>query len=53
MRVVRDAGFWLYGDHRGQWNLRDIYTHLMEQGRVSIPMPVLHEGPGGYKESDS
>ena len=49
--VLRDAGFLLYDDHRGEWKPSDIYTHLMEQGRVSIPMPVLHEGPGGYKES--
>lgn len=52
-QVLRDAGFLLYDDYRGEWTPYNVYRHLMQQGRVELPMPVLHEGPGGYKESDS
>ena len=40
-QILRDAGFLLYDDHRGEWSPYDIDCHLMEQGRISTPMPVL------------
>ena len=51
--VLREAGFLLHDDNRGEWSPYDIYRHLMEQGRISTPMPVLRASPEGYKESDS
>ena len=52
-QILREAGFLLHDDNRGEWSPYDIYRHLMQHGRVELPMPVLHEGPGGSKESDS
>ena len=51
--VLREAGFLLHDDNRGEWSPYDIYRYLMEQGRISTPMPVLRDSPEGYKESDS
>ena len=51
MRCLRDAGFLLYDDNRGEWTPCNIYRHLMEQGRISTPMPVLRESPEGYTET--
>ena len=49
--VLREAGFLLYDDNRGEWSPYDIYHHLMEQGRISTPMPVLRTTPEGYTET--
>lgn len=38
--VLREAGFLLYDDKRGEWSPKEIYGHLKQQGRVSAPMPV-------------
>ena len=52
--VLREAGFLLYDDKRGEWAPKEIYEHLRQQGRVSAPMPVLRESAGGYEmTSDS
>lgn len=48
--VLREAGFLLYDDGRGEWAPKEIYGHLRQQGRVSVPMPVLRVAPGGYEE---
>ena len=48
--VLREAGFLLYDDRRGEWTPKEIYGHLRQQGRVSAPMPVLRVAPGGYEE---
>ncbi len=45
--VLREAGFLLYDDKRGEWSPMEIYGHLRQQGRASEPMPVLREPPGG------
>ena len=50
--VLREAGFLLYDNLRGDWTPYNVYRHLMEQGRSSEPMPMLCEGADGYKESD-
>lgn len=50
-RVLREAGFLLYDDNRGEWTPCNIYRHLMEQGRAAEPVPALREGPGGYEET--
>ena len=47
--VLREAGFLLHDDNRGEWSPYDIYRHLMEQGRISTPMPVLRDSPEGIK----
>ena len=47
--VLREAGFLLYDDKRGEWAPKEIYEHLRQQGRVSAPMPVLRESAGGYE----
>lgn len=52
-QILRDAGFLLYDDHRGEWTPYNIHLHLMQQGRVSAPMSVLRETPDGYKETES
>ncbi len=49
--VLREAGFLLHDDNRGEWTPCNIYRHLMEQGRISTPMPVLRESPEGYTET--
>ena len=49
--VLREAGFLLHDDNRGEWSPYDIYRHLMEQGRISTPMPVLRTTPEGYTET--
>ncbi|MBQ3217603.1 MAG: hypothetical protein IJB33_01875 [Akkermansia sp.] len=49
-QILREAGFLLLDDSRGEWSPYDIYRHLMEQGRISTPMPVLRESPEGYTE---
>ena len=49
--VLRDAGFLLHDDNRGEWSPYDIYCHLMEQGRISTHMPVLRESLEGYTET--
>lgn len=49
--VLREAGFLLYDDKRGEWAPKEIYEHLRQQGRVSAPMPVLRESAGGYEMS--
>lgn len=52
-QVLRESGFVLYDDRRGEWTPCNIYRHLMQQGRVSTPMPVLYEVSGGYQETES
>lgn len=52
-QILRDAGFLLYDDHRGEWTPYNIHRHLMQRGRVSAPMPALYETPDGYKETES
>ena len=47
-RVLREAGFMLYDDARGEWPPCNIYAGLLEQGRVAEPMRVLRERPGGF-----
>ena len=49
--VLREAGFLLHDDNRGEWSPYDIYRYLMEQGRISTPMPVLRVSPEGYTET--
>ena len=49
--VLREAGFLLHDDNRGEWSPYDIYRHLMERGRISTPMPVLRTTPEGYTET--
>ena len=49
--VLREAGFLLRDDNRGEWSPYDVYRHLMEQGRISTPMPVLRGSPEGYTET--
>lgn len=49
--VLREAGFLLHDDNRGEWTPCNIYRHLMEQGRISTPMPVLSTTPEGYTET--
>ena len=49
--VLREAGFLLHDDNRGEWSPYDIYRYLMEQGRISTPMPVLRTTPEGYTET--
>ena len=49
--VLREAGSLLYDDGRGEWTPRNIYRHLVEQGRITGPMPVLREHSGGDDES--
>ena len=49
--VLREAGFLLLDDNRGEWSPYDIYRYLVEQGRISTPMPVLRESPEGYTET--
>lgn len=49
--VLREAGFLLYDDNRGEWTPCNIYRHLVEQGRISSPMPVLRVSPEGYTET--
>ena len=49
--VLREAGFLLHDDNRGEWSPYDIYRYLMEQGRISTPMPVLRTTPAGYTET--
>lgn len=49
--VLREAGFLLHDDNRGEWSPYDIYCHLVEQGRISTPMPVLRDSPEGYTET--
>ena len=51
--VLREAGFLLHDDNRGEWSPYDIYCHLVEQGRISTPMPVLRVSPDGYTETES
>lgn len=50
-QILREAGFLLHDDNRGEWTPCNIYRHLMEQGRISTPMPVLRESPAGYTET--
>ena len=49
--VLRAAGFLLHDDNRGEWSPYDIYRYLVEQGRISTPMPVLRTTPEGYTET--
>ena len=35
-RVLREAGFLLYDDGRGEWTPCNIYRHLVEQGRAFL-----------------
>lgn len=49
--VLREAGFLLHDDNRGEWSPYDIYRCLVEQGRISTPMPVLRTTPAGYTET--
>ena len=49
-RVLREAGFMLYDDARGEWTPGNIYFHLVEQGRIFEPMRVLREHPGGFEK---
>lgn len=49
--VLREAGFLLHDDNRGEWSPYDIYRYLVEQGRISTPMPVLRTTPEGYTET--
>lgn len=49
--VLREAGFLLHDDNRGEWSPYDIYRYLVEQGRISTPMPVLRVTPEGYTET--
>lgn len=49
--VLREAGFLLYDDGRGEWTPCNIYRHLMEQGRAEGGMLVLRECPGGVEET--
>ena len=49
--VLREAGFLLLDDNRGEWSPYDIYRYLVEQGRISTPMPVLRTTPAGYTET--
>ena len=49
--VLREAGFLLHDDNRGEWSPYDIYRYLMEQGRISTPMPVLRTTSEGYTET--
>lgn len=50
-QVLCEAGFLLRDDSRGEWSPYDIYRYLMEQGRISTPMPVLRASPAGYTET--
>ena len=50
-QILREAGFLLHDDNRGEWSPYDIYCHLVEQGRISTPMPVLRDSPEGYTET--
>ena len=50
-RVLREAGFLLYDDCRGEWTPCNIYRHLVEHGRVAGCMPVLRCGPGGFEKT--
>ncbi|MBQ5664446.1 MAG: hypothetical protein IIV41_01100 [Akkermansia sp.] len=49
--VLREAGFLLYDDGRGEWTPCNIYRHLMELGRAEGGMLVLRECPGGVEET--
>lgn len=49
--VLREAGFLLHDDNRGEWSPYDIYRYLVEQGRISTPMPVLRTTPVGYTDT--
>ena len=49
--VLREAGFLLHDDNRGEWSPYDIYRYLVEQGRAEGDMPVLRERPGGVEET--
>ncbi len=49
--VLREAGFLLHDDNRGEWSPYDIYRYLVEQGRISSLMPVLRTTPEGYTET--
>lgn len=49
--VLREAGFLLHDDNRGEWSPYDIYRYLVEQGRISTPMPVLRTTPEGYTDT--
>ena len=49
--VLREAGFLLHDDNRGEWSPYDIYRYLVEQGRISTPMPVLRDSPEGFTET--
>ena len=49
--VLREAGFLLYDDGRGEWTPCNIYRHLMEMGRAEGGMLVLRECPGGVEET--
>ena len=50
-QVLREAGFLLHDDNRGEWSPYDIYRYLMEQGRAEGGMLVLRERPGGVEET--
>lgn len=47
--VLREAGFLLYDDKRGEWAPKEIYEYLRQHERVSAPMSVLRESPDGYE----
>ena len=49
-RVLREAGFLLYDDGRGEWTPCNIYRHLVEQGRAEGGMLVLRERRGGFEK---
>ena len=50
-QVLREAGFLLHDDNRGEWSPYDIYRYLMEQGRAEGDMLVLRDRPGGVEET--
>ena len=47
--VLREAGFLLHDDNRGEWSPYDIYRYLVEQGRAEGDMPVLRDRSGGVE----
>lgn len=49
--VLREAGFLLHDDNRGEWSPYDIYRYLVEQGRAEGGMSVLRDRPGGVEET--